>query len=130
MLLLHDAVTVGQFWLIRNKLQKIVELKFEFLSFNTFDVSQLFCQRIVQTRPKYSYCIFLKGLCWVSVCWILNNALSSMSWMFSGFYFVIHCPINIWYHMLCYLPNIYNYITFTASLERVQFEFVQSFPVV
>ena len=32
--------------------------------------------------------------------------------------------------MLCYLPNIYNSITFTASLERVQFEFMQSFPVV
>ena len=77
-------------------------------------------------RPKYSYCIFLKGLCWVSVCWILNNALHSMSWAFYGFYFVPHCAINIWRHILCYLPNIYNYITFKASLERVQFEFVQS----
>ena len=47
------------------------ELKFEFFSFNTFDVSQIFWQRIVQTRLQYSYCIFLKGLCWVSVCWIL-----------------------------------------------------------
>ena len=28
-----------------------------------------------QLKPKYSYCIFLKGLCWFSVCWILNNAL-------------------------------------------------------
>ena len=53
-----------------------------------------------------------------------------MSWVFSGFYFVPHCPINIWYHMLCYLRNIYNYITFTASLERVQFEFMQSIQVV
>ena len=53
---------VGHFWLIRNKLQKFVELKFEFFSFNTFDVSQIFWQRVVQTRPKYSYCIFLKGL--------------------------------------------------------------------
>ena len=45
----------------------------------------------------------------------------------------IVCPvviINIWHRMLCYLPNIYNYITFKASLERVQFEFLQSFPVV
>ena len=53
-----------------------------------------------------------------------------MSWVFSGSYIVPHCPINIWHHMLCYLPNIYNYVTFTVSLERVQFEFVQSFPVV
>ena len=98
--------TAGHFWLIRNALQKFVELKFEFFSFKTFDVSLIFWQRVVQTRPKYSYCIFLKGLCWVSVCWILNNALCSMSWVFPGFYFVPHCPINIWYHMLCYLPNI------------------------
>ena len=47
-LLLHDAVTVGQFWLIRNELQKFVELKYEFFSFNTFDISQIFCQRVVQ----------------------------------------------------------------------------------
>ena len=92
----------------------------------TLLMSQIFWQRVVQPRPKYSYCILLKVLCWVSICWILNNALCSMSWMFSGFY----CAINIWHHMLCYLPNIYNYITFTASLERVQFELVQSFPVV
>ena len=119
---------VGHFWLVRNELQKFVELKFDFLSFNTFDVSQIFWQRVVQPRPKYSYCILLKGLCWVSVCRILT--LCSMSWMFFGFYCVPHCAINICHHMLCYLPNIYNNITFTASLERVQFEFVQSFPVV
>ena len=134
--LVEDAVAswcgdiVDHFWLIRNELQKFVELKFEFFSFNTLDVSQIFWQRVVQTRPKYSYCIFLKGFCWVSVCWILNNALCSMSWAFYAFYFVPHCPINIWYYMLCYLPNIYNYITFTASLEKVQFEFMPSFPVV
>ena len=100
--LVEDAVAswcgdiVRHFWLIRNELQKFVELQL-----------------------KYSYCIFLKGLCWVSVCWILNGALYSMSWVFSGFYFVPHCSINICHHMLCYLPNIYNYITLTASLERV-----------
>ena len=32
----------GHFWLIRNELQKFVELKFEFFTFNTFDVSQIF----------------------------------------------------------------------------------------
>ena len=100
--------TVGHFWLIRNELQKLVELKFEFFSFSTFDVSKIFWQRVVQPRPKYTCCIFLKGLCWVSVCWILNNALCSMSWVFSGFYFVPRCVINIWQHILCYLPNIYN----------------------
>ena len=135
--LVEDAVAsycgdiVGHFWLIRNELQKLVELKFEFfIFFNTFDVSQIFWQRVVQPRLKYSNCIFLNGLCWVSVCWILNNALCFVSLVFSGFYFVSHCTINILNHMLCYLPNTYNYITFTASLERVQFEFVQSFPVV
>ena len=100
-----------------NELQKFVELKFEFFSFNTFDVSEIFWQRVVQTRPKYSYCIFLKGLCWVSACWILNNTLRSMSWVLCGFYFVPHCVINIFHNMLCYLPDIYNYITFAASLE-------------
>ena len=82
--LVEDAVAsccgdiVGQFWLIRNGVEKLVELKFEFFSFNTFDVSQIFWQRVIQARPKYSYCILLKGLCWVSVCWILNKALYSM----------------------------------------------------
>ena len=93
--LVYDAIAswcdiVWHFWLIRNELRKLFELKFEFFSFNTFDVSQIFWQRVVQPRPNYSYCIHLKGSCSVSVCWILNNALRSMSWMFSGF---IVCPI-------------------------------------
>ena len=122
--LVEDAISswcgeiVGHFWLIRNELQKLVELKFDFFSFNTFDVSQIFWQRVVQPRPKYRYCILLKGLRWVSVCWILNNPLCSMSWLFSGFYCVPHCAINICNNMLCYLPNIYNNITFTASLRE------------
>ena len=61
--------------------------KFEFFSFNTYGVSRIFWQRVVQPRPKYSYCILLKGFCWVSVCWILNYALCSMSWVFSVFLF-------------------------------------------
>ena len=71
--LVEDAVAswcgaiAGHFFFIMNELQKFVELKFEFISFNTFDVSQIFWQRVVQTRPRYSYCILLKGLCWVSV---------------------------------------------------------------
>ena len=46
--LVEDAVAswcgdiVGYFWLIRNELQKFVELKFEFFSFNTFYVFQIF----------------------------------------------------------------------------------------
>ena len=109
--LAEDAVAswcgdiVWHFWLIRNELQKHIKIKYEFFSFNTFDVPQIFWQRVVQPRPKYSYCIILKGLCWVSICWILNNALCSMSWVFSGFYFVHHCAINIWRHMLCYLQS-------------------------
>ena len=73
---------------------------------------------------------FSLGDCSGFVRWRLTNARCYISWVFSGFYFVPHCVINIWYRMLCYLPNIYNYITFTASLERVQFEFVQSFLVI
>ena len=40
---------------------------------------------ILATRPKYSYCIFLKGLCSVSVCWILKNVLCSMACVFYRF---------------------------------------------
>ena len=46
--LVEDAIAswcgdiVGRFWLIRNALQKLVELKFEFFNFNTFDASQIF----------------------------------------------------------------------------------------
>ena len=90
------------------------------------DILATSCTAEEQTQLLHS----LKGLYWVSVCWILNNALCFISGIFSGFYCVPHCAINIWHHMLCYLPNINNYITFTASLERVQFEIVQSFPVV
>ena len=61
-------VKVGQFGLIRNELQKLVEHKFEFFSFNIFDVSQIFWQRVAQPRPKYSFCILLKGLCWITRC--------------------------------------------------------------
>ena len=72
--LVEDAVTSGcddivwHFWLIRNGLEKRVELKFEVFSFNTLDVSQIFWKRVVQPRPKYSDCILLKGLWWISVC--------------------------------------------------------------
>ena len=61
--LVEDAIasTVGHFWLIRNGVEKLVKLKFEFFSFNTFDVSQIFWQRVVQPKPKYCYCILLKG---------------------------------------------------------------------
>ena len=70
---------------IRNEIWKFVELKLKFFSFNTFDVSQIFWQRVAQPGHKHSYAIFLKGLCFVSVCWILNNALCSMSYVFFGF---------------------------------------------
>ena len=126
--LVEDAIAswcgdiVGHFWLVRNWVDKLVELKFEFFSFNTFDVSQIFWQRVVQPRPEYSFCILLKGLCWVSVSWILYNALCSMSWMFSGFYCVPNCVSqhladnsrmlntsthNIWQTILeCYTPQL------------------------
>ena len=97
---------IGHFWLIRNELQKFIELKFELFSFNTFNVSQIFWQRVVQTRPKYSYCIFLKGLCWVSVCWILNNACVPCLGCFLVF---ILCPIvpSIFGTICCVIFQIY-----------------------
>ena len=61
--LAEDAVASGcgeivwHFWLITNGVEKLVELKFEFFSFNTFDVSQMFWQRVVQPGTKYSNCI-------------------------------------------------------------------------
>ena len=119
MLLLLDAVlSLGIFFSSGMSSRNLCQLKYEFFSFNTFDVFQIFWQRVVQPRPKYSYCIFLKGLCWVSVCWLLNNALCSMFCVFSGFYFVPHCAINIWHHMLCYLPNIHIIIKCSWRLWR------------
>ena len=56
--LVEDAVDsgsgdiVGHFWLIKNELQKLVELKFEFFSFNTFDVSQIFCNELHKRGPN------------------------------------------------------------------------------
>ena len=44
---------------------------------------------------------------WYSI--LVYNALCSMSMMVSGFYFVPHCTIYFWHHVLCYLPNICNY---------------------
>ena len=41
---------VGHLWLIR--IEKLVEPKFKFFRFNTFDVSQIFWQRVVQPRPN------------------------------------------------------------------------------
>ena len=109
---------VGKFWLIRNELQKFVEIKFEFFSLNTFDVSQIFWQRVVQLRPKYSYCIFSKGLWRVSVCWILNNAVHVLD----VFWFLLCVPLYHQYltpYAVLSSKYIYNYIPFTASLERL-----------
>ena len=95
--LVEDAVASwcgdigGHFWLIRNELQKLVELKFKFFIFNTFDVCLIFWQRVVQPRPKHSYCMLLEGLCWVSVCygyWIVHCVPC-----LGCFLFFIVCPI-------------------------------------
>ena len=46
--LVEDAIAsscgdiVRHFWLVRNGVEKLVELKFEFFSFNIFDVPQIF----------------------------------------------------------------------------------------
>ena len=95
--LVKDAVAswcgdiVWHFWLIRNELRKFVELKFEFFSFNTFDVSQIFWQRVVQTTPKYSYCISWRDSArFLFIGYWITHCMCSMSWVFCGFYFVIY----------------------------------------
>ena len=87
-------------------LQKFVELKFEIFSLNTFDVSQIFWQRVVQTNPNtviaFSWrdCAgFLFVEYWITHCVPCLGC-------FLVFIFVPHCAINIWHHMLCCLPNI------------------------
>ena len=66
---------------------KFVQLKFEFLSFNTAHISDIWttsCTRKVQIRLQH----FLKGLHWVSVYGVIYYSLYSMSWMVSVFHFV------------------------------------------
>ena len=109
--LVEDAVASccddidGHFGLIRKEPEKSVELKLEFFSFNT-SMSQIFWPRVVQPRPKYSYCIFLKGLCWVSVCRVLNNTLCSMSWVFFVFILCLIVPL-IFGTICCAIFQIY-----------------------
>ena len=79
-----------------------------------------------EAQIQFGPCIFLKGLCWVSVGYWIMHGVPSLG-CFLVILCPIHCAINIWHYMLCYLPNIDNYITFIVSLERVQFEFVKSF---
>ena len=125
-LLVEDAIAsccgdiAGHFWLIRNEHQKFVERKFEFFSFNAFDVSQIFWQLVVQPRPKHSYCIFLKGLCWfLFVGYLITH---SVPWL-GCFLVSILFPIlpSIFGNICCVIFHIYVYIyiTFNASLERV-----------
>ena len=51
------------FWAHKEWALEICRVKLEFFSFNTFDVSRIFWQRVVQPRPKHSYCMhFLEGI--------------------------------------------------------------------
>ena len=52
---------VGHFGQIGNELQKFVEIQFEFLSFITSHLYQIFRQLVVHAWPKYGYSVFLKG---------------------------------------------------------------------
>ena len=94
--LVEDAVAswcgdiVWHFWLIRNEPQKFVELKFEFFSFNTFDVSQIFWHRVVQPRAKYSYCISWSGCA---------------EFLFVG-YWITHCVLRLECFLVCILYSI------------------------
>ena len=117
--LVEDAVTswcgdiVGHFSLIRNELKKFVEPKFLpfWCSVLTLLMSVIFWQRVVQPRPKYSYCIFLKGLCWVSVCWILNKTHCVPC--LGCFLVFILCPVvpSIFGIICCVILQIYTHYT-------------------
>ena len=122
--LVEDAVAswcaniVGHFWLIRNEFQKFAELKFEFFSFNTFDVSDILATSSVNRGPNTVIAFSWRDCArFLFVGYWITHCVPCLG-VFSGFYIVPHCAINIWHHMLCYLTNIYNYITFTASLRR------------
>ena len=116
--LVEDAVTswwgdiVGHFSLIRNELKKFVEPKFLhfWCSVLTLLMSVRYFDNELYNRSPNTVIAFSWRDCagFLFVNWILNNALCSMSWMFSGFYFVSRCTIDIWHHMLCYLTNIYT----------------------
>ena len=57
---------VGHFWLIRNGVEKLVELKFEFFRFNTFDVSDILatsCTTEVQIQLLHSLEGIVLGFC-------------------------------------------------------------------
>ena len=67
--LVEDAIAswcgdiVGQFWLIRNELQKFDQLKFEFLSFNTFDKLWYFGNELFKQGPIAIQLLhFLEGI--------------------------------------------------------------------
>ena len=94
---------------------------FRVYQFNKSRVSWKFRQRVVQTSQKYGYFIFLEGLCWFPVCWVLHSTLcsihSSMSWVGSCFYFVKFYTINSSHHLLSYFLNTNNYVTFTSLLK-------------
>ena len=107
---------VGRFWVIRNELQKLVELKFEFFSFNTFDVSHILA-RFVQTRPKYSYCIFLKGLSG-GFC-LLDTEKRSVPCLGCFLVFIL-CPIilSIFDSICCVIFQIYIIIQCSRHLWR------------
>ena len=74
-----------------------------------------FRQRVVQAKPRQSYCIFSIILCWVSDWYSITQC--SMPRMFSGFYSVPIVP-SIFGTICCVIFPIYNYIT-TSSLEGV-----------
>ena len=120
---------VGHFRMVRNDVEKLVELKFEF-SILTLSMSLRYFGNELYNRGPNTVIAFSWRDCagFLFVEYWTTHCVSYLGCFL--IFFVPNCAINIWHRMLCYLPNIYNYITFTAFLERVQFEFVQSFPVV
>ena len=87
---------------------------FHFLHFRCLtNILATSCTNVAQIQLLH----FLEGI--LLGFWLLDTEERTVFYVLGvfWFYFVPHCPINIWHHMLCYVPNIYNYITFTASLE-------------
>ena len=101
-----ESICTKYFSQCRKGVEKLVELKFEFFSFNTFDVSQIFWQRVVQPRPKYSYCFSWRdfaGFLFVGY-WIMHCVPC-----LGCFLFFIVCPIvpSIFGTVCCVIFQIY-----------------------
>ena len=66
----------------------------KFFTVLTFLISLRYLGR-VHKQSSNNYCIYMKGLCWVSVCWLLYNTLY-VFFVFNVFWFLFCAPL---YHL-------------------------------